>query len=230
MYVSFIFFLFFLSQPNRQFNYNLRIFSSVGASKCHEADLETDPYFYIPRSELKKDVLKLLPEQEKQSPDTKRFYLAQLTAGTQSTSRVLLFQTPALNDLVRYTLSPSPPLLLSSSPPAHHFPRIEHSAITWFSEDERLLGPHPKDPYKRIETLPSSRKIRIEVEGVVVAESSQNVFLFETMLRPRYYLNPGSVKWDLLEESQTISYCPYKGMAKCVPPFLPFLFDNFGSL
>jgi len=49
--------------------------------------------------------------------------------------------------------------------------RVEHAAITWFAEDEKLLGPHPKDPYKRIETFPSSRTIRVEVDGVVVAES-----------------------------------------------------------
>ncbi|CZR52748.1 uncharacterized protein PAC_02625 [Phialocephala subalpina] len=150
------------------------------------------PYFYISHSEFKKDVLKVLPEsQEHKDSNTKGFHLARLEAGSQFTSRVLLFNTPSLDNLIR----------------------IEHSAITWFSEDEHLLGPHPKDPYKRVETLPSSRTIRIEFDGTVVAESSQNVFLFETMLRPRYYLNPGNVKWELLEESETVSYCPYKGMA-----------------
>lgn len=84
----------------------------------------------------------------------------------------------------------------------------------WFVEDEKLLGPHPKDPYKRVETIPSSREIRIEVDGVEIAKSTQSIFLFETMLRPRYYLGTTSVKWEYLSESGTTSYCPYKGMAK----------------
>lgn len=81
-------------------------------------------------------------------------------------------------------------------------------------EDEKLLGTHPKDPYKRIETLPSSREIRIEVDGTVVAQSTQNVFLYETMLRTRHYLSSTAVNWELLSESGTTSFCPYKGMAK----------------
>jgi uncharacterized protein (DUF427 family) len=51
---------------------------------------------------------------------------------------------------------------------------------------------------------------------VVVAKSSQNVFLFETMLRPRYYLSSTNVDWGFLTESETTSYCPYKGMSKYV--------------
>lgn len=81
-------------------------------------------------------------------------------------------------------------------------------------EDEKLLGPHPKDPYKRIECIPSSREIRIEINGKVVAKSMQNVFLYETLLRTRYYLSPVGVEWGALRESETTSYCPYKGMAK----------------
>ncbi len=39
------------------------------------------------------------------------------------------------------------------------------------------MGNHPKDPYKRVECLPSSREVRIEVDGVVVARSTNSVFL-----------------------------------------------------
>lgn len=82
-------------------------------------------------------------------------------------------------------------------------------------EDEKLLGPHPKDPYKRIECLHSTREIRIEVDGQVVARSTSNVFLFETMLRTRYYLPQTAVlNWSMLKESSSGSFCPYKGQAK----------------
>lgn len=85
----------------------------------------------------------------------------------------------------------------------------------WFIEDEKLLGGHPKDPYKRIEIFPSTRDIRIELDGVVVAQSSSNMFLYETMLRTRYYLPSTAVKdWTLLSRSDTTTFCPYKGQAE----------------
>lgn len=84
----------------------------------------------------------------------------------------------------------------------------------WFEEDVPLYSSHPKDPYKRIEILPSSRAVKIALDGVVLAEAANPVFLFETLLRTRYYLPPTSVKWELLRKSQTTSYCPYKGMAE----------------
>ena len=87
-------------------------------------------------------------------------------------------------------------------------------ADAWFAEDEQQLGPHPKDPYKRIETLASSREVRVDVGGVTVARSTHNVFLYETMLRPRYYLAPTAVvDWALLTPSETRTFCPYKGEA-----------------
>lgn len=57
----------------------------------------------------------------------------------------------------------------------------------WFEEDMPIYG-HPKDPYKRIDILPSSRTVTVKVDGVTVAESSNNMFLLETMLRTRYYM------------------------------------------
>ena len=100
---------------------------------------------------------------------------------------------------------------------------LPHALLTmitdaWFVEDEKLLGPHPKDPYKRVETIPSSREIRIEIDGEVIAKSTQNVFLYETLLRTRYYLTSTAVEWKFLGESDTTSYCPYKGMAKYLVP------------
>jgi hypothetical protein len=34
-------------------------------------------------------------------------------------------------------------------------------------EDEQVLGPHPKDPYKRVECFPTSREVRVEIDGKV---------------------------------------------------------------
>ncbi len=37
--------------------------------------------------------------------------------------------------------------------------------------------------------------------------------MFETALEPRLYVHPDQVRTDLLEQSDTQTYCPYKGTA-----------------
>lgn len=58
---------------------------------------------------------------------------------------------------------------------------------------------HPKDPYKRVDTLPSRREVRVEVGGREVARSQGGVWLFETGLPVRYYLEKTAVSgvWSL---------------------------------
>ncbi len=82
----------------------------------------------------------------------------------------------------------------------------------WLEEDEPVYT-HPRDPYTRVDILASSRHVRVEVDGVTVAESSQPRILFETGLPPRYYLPLADVRMDLLRPSDTRSHCPYKGTA-----------------
>lgn len=84
---------------------------------------------------------------------------------------------------------------------------------TWFEEDEEMTA-HPRDPYHRVDILASSRHVRIEVDGVTVADSSQPRLLFETGLPVRYYLPKPHVRMDLLERSDTTTTCPYKGRAE----------------
>lgn len=82
----------------------------------------------------------------------------------------------------------------------------------WFEEDEEVFV-HARDPYTRVDILQSSRHIRIEVEGVVVADSRMPRLLFETGLPTRFYLPKTDVRMDLLEESDLHTECPYKGTA-----------------
>ncbi|EPE30412.1 hypothetical protein GLAREA_03379 [Glarea lozoyensis ATCC 20868] len=148
------------------------------------------PYFYIPASDFAHKVL----EKTHDSNSKEACWLAKLKVPQKTTDRLLGFssRTNPLDGLIR----------------------IEVSALDkWFVEDEQILGPHPKDPYKRIECLPSSREVRVEIDDAIVAISSQNIFLYETMLRPRYYLGETHVNWEFLRESDTTSFCPYKGMA-----------------
>jgi uncharacterized protein (DUF427 family) len=84
------------------------------------------------------------------------------------------------------------------------------SMDAWFEEDEEVFV-HPRDPYKRVDVLSSSRQVRVELDGVTLAESSRPRLLFETSLPVRYYLPKPDVRLDLLEESETVTRCPYKG-------------------
>lgn len=82
----------------------------------------------------------------------------------------------------------------------------------WFEEDEELIA-HVRDPYHRVDVLPSSRHVVVEVDGVVVADSTHAHALFETGLPTRWYLPKVDVRMDLLEPSATRTQCPYKGEA-----------------
>jgi uncharacterized protein (DUF427 family) len=91
--------------------------------------------------------------------------------------------------------------------------RLEWAAMTeWLEEDEPIYK-HPRSPYTRIDILASSRQVRVELDGVTVAESSQPRILFETGLPPRYYLPLADMRMDLLRPSDATSQCPYKGTA-----------------
>lgn len=83
----------------------------------------------------------------------------------------------------------------------------------WMEEDEEVYV-HPRDPHKRVDILASSRHVRIEFDGVIVAESSRPVLLFETGLPVRHYLPRPDVRLDLLVPSDHRTQCPYKGRAE----------------
>ncbi|KAH7060935.1 hypothetical protein B0J12DRAFT_594018 [Macrophomina phaseolina] len=147
------------------------------------------PQFYIPIQDFTPDatVVKTGPVDGANGI----VWLGQLSVGDVSTLRVLLFGASPLKNLVR----------------------VDFNAIDqWFEEDVPIYH-SPKDPYKRIDILPSSRSVRVAVDGVTLAEATSPLFLFETDHRTRYYLPPTSVKWEFLTKSNTETYCPYKGKA-----------------
>ena len=80
----------------------------------------------------------------------------------------------------------------------------------WLEEDEEVRG-HPRDPHKRVEAVASSRQVRIELDGVALAESDRPVLLLETHLPTRYYVPRADVHFDALTPSDNYSLCPYKG-------------------
>jgi uncharacterized protein (DUF427 family) len=65
----------------------------------------------------------------------------------------------------------------------------------------------------RVSTHPSTRRVRVEFDGQVLAESDRAVELEETGLPTRYYLPREDVRMDLLSPTDTTSHCPFKGDA-----------------
>ncbi|MCW2525171.1 MAG: hypothetical protein JWM76_31 [Pseudonocardiales bacterium] len=89
--------------------------------------------------------------------------------------------------------------------------RFEWGALdSWFEEDEEVFV-HPRSPYARVDAIRSTRTVRVELDGVVLAESRSPVMVFETGLPTRYYLNRTDVDFTNLVASATETKCPYKG-------------------
>jgi len=85
--------------------------------------------------------------------------------------------------------------------------------LDWYEEDERVHV-HARDPHHRVDTVRASRRVEVFIGGERVANSARPLMLFETTLPTRYYLPFTDVRMDLLSAGETISYCPYKGLAR----------------
>ena len=96
---------------------------------------------------------------------------------------------------------------------AGHYAFVWSTMDHWFEEDEEVFV-HPRDPYTRIDILPSSRRVRVEIDGVTVADTSNASFLFETGLPVRYYMPKTDVRMEMMRPTDTETHCPYKGTAR----------------
>ena len=82
----------------------------------------------------------------------------------------------------------------------------------WFEEDVEVFV-HPRDPYSRVDVLPTSRHVQVAVDGVTVADTHHPTILFETGLPARFYIPKVDVRMDLLTLTDHHTGCPYKGFA-----------------
>jgi uncharacterized protein (DUF427 family) len=81
---------------------------------------------------------------------------------------------------------------------------------SWFEEEEEVFV-HPRNPYSRCDAIRSSRHVKVERDGKVLAESSSTVIVFESGLPPRFYFPRLAVNFEHLTPSETRTACPYKG-------------------
>jgi uncharacterized protein (DUF427 family) len=82
----------------------------------------------------------------------------------------------------------------------------------WLEEDEEAIV-HPRDPYHRVDALSTSRRVRVSLDGEVLADSRRGMVIFETGLPPRWYVPLEDVNGDALVPSDTQTGCAYKGFA-----------------
>ena len=94
--------------------------------------------------------------------------------------------------------------------------RVEWGAVdAWYEEDEQV-SVHPRCPYTRVDALRSTREVRVELGGTVLAESSSPVLVFETGLPTRYYLNRTALVLEHLTPEPHRDRMPLQGNDKRV--------------
>ena len=144
------------------------------------------PNYYLPHSALQNASL------TEPAPSDEGYTIYTLTVGAKnSRGAAVLFNKGRLEGLVRLDFK---------------------TMDGWFEEDDPIYG-HPADPYKRIDIRRSTREIKVVVAGQTVAESTWAMHLYETSLPVRYYLPKTAAKWELVQPSETTSFCSYKGQA-----------------
>lgn len=170
------------------------VVSSRRAKLLHETGLL--PVYYFPRDDVRMDLL-VATEHRTHCP----------LKGEASYFSIHVGDAVAENAIWTY---PDP---ISGAAPlknlvAFYWRKIDH----WYEEDEEVFV-HARDPYHRIDILPSSRHVTISVDGRVLADTTRPRVLFETGLPPRFYVPREDVRMDLLSQSEAQTQCPYKGTA-----------------
>ena len=72
-----------------------------------------------------------------------------------------------------------------------------HKMDHWYEEEEEVFV-HPRDPYKRVDAIPSARHVQVVINGEIVADTHRPTLLFETDLPTRYYLPQAEAREALL--------------------------------
>lgn len=93
------------------------------------------------------------------------------------------------------------------------FVQVPWSAVDVWLEEGRRLVHYPPNPYHRVDCRPTDRRLHVALRDHILVDTIDTVIVFETALEPRLYVAPAQVRTDLLQRSETSSYCNYKGYA-----------------
>ncbi|KAK4561098.1 hypothetical protein LTR86_005053 [Recurvomyces mirabilis] len=106
------------------------------------------------------------------------------------------------------------PALAGSAKDLAGLVKIDFDSVDQWFEEASPIFVHPKDPFKRIEIIQSTRPIRVLIDGQQVAKTTTSQHLYETGLPARFYLPMTDVDPAVLRPSKTKTKCPYKGEAE----------------
>lgn len=151
------------------------------------------PTYYFPEADVRTDVLVDTGEIRRSPSRGEATQYAVKINGSEGTA--YSFREPKIDQLAGYY--------------AFVWNTMDH----WFEEDEEVFV-HPRDPYTRIDILPSSRRVRVEIDGVTVADTTNASFLFESDLPVRYYIPKTDVRMAMFTPTDKATQCPYKGTAR----------------
>lgn len=154
------------------------------------------PVYYFPRIDVRLDLIEESDRREEDPRLGERAYGSIKVGSRRAEDAVFRYPDP-IND--------GPDL-------SGYVSFVWDSMDAWFEEDQQILR-HARDPYKRVDAVPSSRHVRVLIGDTVVADTHRPVVVFETGLSPRYYLPKLDVRLDLLSPTSTRTHCPYKGEA-----------------
>jgi uncharacterized protein (DUF427 family) len=129
------------------------------------------------------------------------------------TERALLVHRPGQTLTFAFPASEVGELPNQPVPEAPGFVSIAWDAVDQWIEEGRRLVHYPPNPYHRVDCRPTRRHLRVQVAGTVLVDTDDTVILFETSLSPRLYVAPPLVAEGVLQQSETTSYCNYKGQA-----------------
>jgi uncharacterized protein (DUF427 family) len=80
----------------------------------------------------------------------------------------------------------------------------------WYEEEQQVSG-YPRNAYHRVDIMATSRHLRVLVGDVVLVDTTDTMGVYETALTPKLYVHPDAVRTDLLQPSETTTFCAYKG-------------------
>ncbi len=98
-------------------------------------------------------------------------------------------------------------------PEAPGYVQVPWDAVDTWLEEGRKLVHYPPNPYHRVDCRPTKRHLSVSVNDTVLVDTDDTVIVFETALDPRLYVHPSHVRTDLLRQTDTSTYCNYKGFA-----------------
>ncbi len=70
-----------------------------------------------------------------------------------------------------------------------------------------------KYPDYRVDLDPSTARVRVSFAGEMIAESERTLMVRETKHTPVVYFPRDDVRFDLLEATSHVTFCPFKGEA-----------------